>query len=577
MGVVVLGRYTRVRWRLAEPDVLAEVEAPGTTALGAAALLDGAEEVWGIASGQPVLFSGTDVVSEVIALPKQPHVNQILAPPQEGTWLVGVEHSGSMWAALRELGQMEASELEIDWRALDLPGAGPLVIGRLLRGAEAFKLVAPPPLGGAFPARLDRDGVLLTAPFRPEKGKEDEAPPIQQDRIAWYLDGVCRHVTSRYRYGILADGAMRWLRIRPRVRPPTSTPTTALFRARLALFGRELAARGIYYQDDADETGYELRFAIEDGAVPSSFHEPEAALAYTVSGQGEPEDDKREQARQLYDPEDDWETGQFYAIDYTSMPARADVKDTRLVFYTSDYTKIDGTVVSDAWAEAHLDAAGVAAGLDGGASNCPSLSPADLQRLTDASEAPPTGWNVVEAADRVQRAAYALATCGTPDLTVEARLAQMRGSIVRALLGQDALRAVEAGDRVKAEAIAATLLPLAPGPFPRRAFAIIKLAALLADARRRTSVVAGVLRAVDDRMERRLALLFAERAGCALEKLKFGAATWAGEGGANALVADARRWSAAVAEPLLGEMEPPCIPLAGDEEDGRHVPPPTTL
>jgi hypothetical protein len=45
------------------------------------------------------------------------------------------------------------------------------------------------------------------------------------------------------------------------------------------------------------------------------------------------------------------------------MSARVDVKDTRLIFYTSEYTNIGGMVVDDAWAEAHLENAGFAAGL----------------------------------------------------------------------------------------------------------------------------------------------------------------------------------------------------------------------
>jgi len=185
------------------------------------------------------------------------------------------------------------------------------------------------------------------------------------------------------------------------------------------------------------------------------------------------------------------------------------------------------------------------------------LGAADLKRLSDATKLPPIGWNAVDAADRVQRAAYVLATGGAPDLTVEARLAQLRGPIVSALLAQGALRTAEAGDWVKAEAIAATLLPLAPGPCPQRAYSVIKLAGSLADEERRASLVASALRAVSDPLEQRLALLFAGRAGGAPEKLECGAAAWAGEENADNLVADARRWGDEVAERLLGNLEPP--------------------
>lgn len=234
MGVVVLGRYTRIRWRRASPEMVADLEAPSATSLNALQLLDEAEEVWGIAPGQPVLFSGSNATSEVLVLPERPDVAQQLSLPQSGTWLIGVENSGSMWAALRGVDHMNALQLRITWRVLLLPGAGSLVMGRLGHEDEAFQLMAPPPRDGAFPARLDQDGVLVTNPFRPESGKDDDAPPVEADRLRHYLDGICHQVRPLYRYGVIADGVVHWLHLQPHVQRVTTTPTTALFRARLA-------------------------------------------------------------------------------------------------------------------------------------------------------------------------------------------------------------------------------------------------------------------------------------------------------------------------------------------------------
>lgn len=579
MGVVLLGRYTRIRWRRASQAILAQLEVDATS-LTAAALLHGAEEAWGLAPSQPSMLAGYDIErsdgwdwDRIVILPERPGITSTIALPREGRWIVGVEHSGSMWAALRGVKVVDRSEICLDWNAVDLPGAGPLTLGIPRRWHEPFILIAPPPRAGMFPAQLDRDGVLLTAPFRSEKGLEDEAPPLEQERLNHYLDGICHRVTTLNRYGLLADGVMTWLELKPGVRPTTATPTTALFRARLVLLKSELAARGIYYDDDADETGYELRYAIEDGAVPASFHEPYAAIAYTVSGENAPSDDKWEQARALYDPENDWETGQSYAIDYPTMQARVDVKATRLVFYTSELTKVDGVAVNDAWAKEHLEIAGLAAGLDAGASDYPALAAADLQRLEGATGPHPIGWNAVDAADRVQRAAYALATSGVPDSAIEASLSRLRGPIVRALLGRDVLRAADVDDQVMANGIAATLPPLAPGPFPRRAYAVINLADALADEIRRPELLADALGAADDPLERRLALLFAVRAGGRPEMIARGAASWVGHAGAEALVADARRWGANVAETLLGTLDAPDAADGEVKEDDQHTAP----
>lgn len=409
MGAVMLGRYTRVRWRSVTPVTVAQLEGKGTSVF-ATALLEDAEEMWGLAPGQASLLTGCNVEEVVdrerdgiIPLPHQPDIISNIALTHGDQLLVSVEHSGSMWSALRRTRLIKSDELTFRWSAVHLPGAGKLVMGQPRHAERSFALVAPVPLYPPVQAGLGQNGALLTTPFQSEIGTEEKAPPADSASLRDYLDGICHQVCTSYRYGLLTNGKMRWLSLAPDDRFTSATPTTALFRARLALFKRELATRGIYYDDDANETGYELRFAIEDGDVPSSFHEPEAPLAYTVSGEGLPEDDKREQARQLYDPENDWETGQVYAVNYPSLPARIDVRYTDLVYYTSQHTKIDGVAVNRSWASAHLKCAGLMAGLGDRASAHLSLTDADLKRLEGVTTAVPLCWNPVDAADRIQR------------------------------------------------------------------------------------------------------------------------------------------------------------------------------
>jgi hypothetical protein len=559
MGAVILGRYTRLRWLPASSGSITELEQPDANSVTAAAQFHGAEEVWGLTPDQPVLLTGAGISSpagqeqnRIAALPAQPVVTNTIAMPQHGEWLVSIEHSGSMWAALRDVRNVEWDEVSLDWSAVELPGANKLIVGRPLRGCQPFNLVAPPARGRALPALLDQDGVLLTAPLRSEKGSDDQGPPEEPEQLLSFLDGICHRVSPCYRYGLLVRGAIRWFDIKPSVRPATATPTTTLLRNRLAVFKRELAARGIYYEDDASETGYELRFAVEDGAVPLSFYEADAALAFTVSGEGAPEDDKREQARQLYDPENDWETGQFYAIDYPVMPASVDVNGTDLVFYTSEFTTVDGMPVNDAWAEAHLEYAGLAAGLDVGASSYPALMMADRARLKGATEPLPLYGSIVDSADRIQRAAYALATGGTPNAAVEARLARLRGPIVRVLLGRFALDVAQTGNLAEATRIVATLPPLAPGPFPCRAHAVIELADGLVDQVRQNALVTGAISEVIDPLEQQLALLFANRAGGTVHGISHEIAKWAVNG-----TIDIGRWGKEVLEPLFDRLEPP--------------------
>ena len=558
MGAVILGRYTRLRWLPASSESIAELERLDANSVTAAAQFYGAEEVWGLTPDQPVLLTGSGFSSpasqeqnRIAACPAQPVVTNTIALPQQDQWLVSIEHSGSMWAALRNVRDVEWDEISLDWSAVELPGADKLIIGRPLRGSQPFDLVAPPARGTASPALLDLDGGLLTAPLRSEKGADDHAPPEEPEKLMLFLDGICHQVTPCFRYGLLVRGVIRWLDIKPGVRPATATPITTRFRERLAVFKRELAARGIYYEDDASETGYELRFAVEDGAAPPSFHEVDAPLAYTVSGEGAPEDDKREQARKLYDPENDWETGQSYAIDYSAMPARVDVSGTDLVFYTSEFTTVDGMPVNDAWAEAHLEYAGLAAGLDVGASSYPALMMADRARVEGATGPLSVYGSIVDSADRVQRAAYAFATGGTPNAAVEARLARLRGPIVRVLLGCVALDVAKTGNLGEAARIVATLPPLAPGPFPCRAHAVIELADGLVDQVHQVALITSAISEVVDPLEQHLALLFANRAGGAVHGVSHEVAKWSVNG-----TVEIGRWGEEVLEPLFG-LEPP--------------------
>ncbi len=559
MGAVILGRYTRLRWLPATSESIAELERPDANSVTAAAQFHGAEEVWGLLPDQNVLLAGSGFSSlasqeqnRIAAFPAQPVVTNTIALPQHDQWLVGIEHSGSMWAALRNVRDVEWNEISLDWSAVELAGANKLILGRPLRGCQPFDLVAPPVRATASPALLDQDGVLLTAPLRSAKMSDDHAPPEEREQLMAFLDGICHQVTPCYRYGLLVRGVIRWLDIKPGVRPVTATPITTLLRKRLAVFRRELAARGIYYEDDASETGYELRFAVEDGAVPASFYEADAALAFTVSGEGGPEDDKREQARQLYDPENDWETGQSYAIDYPAMPARVDVSGTDLVFYTSEFTTIDSVPVNDAWAEAHLEFAGLAAGLVVGASSYPALTMDDRARVEGATGPLPVYGSIVDSADRVQRAAYAFATGGTPNAAVEAQLARLRGPIVRVLLGHVALDVAKTGNLDEAARIVATLPPLAPGPFPCRAHALIELADGLVDQVRQAALVTSAVADLIDPLEQHLALLFANRAGAAVHGISHGVAKWFVNG-----TVDIGRWGEEVLEPLFGRLEPP--------------------
>lgn len=183
MGAVILGRYTKLRWLPASSESIIELKRPDANSVTAAAQFHGADEVWGLTPDQPVLLTGSGVSgpanqeqNRIAAFPARPVITNTIALPQHGQWLVSIEHSGSMWAALRNVRDVEWNEISLDWSAVELPGATKLIVARPLRGGQPFDLVAPPVRGTALPALLDRNGVLLTAPMTSEKGSDDHAP-----------------------------------------------------------------------------------------------------------------------------------------------------------------------------------------------------------------------------------------------------------------------------------------------------------------------------------------------------------------------------------------------------------------
>lgn len=622
MGAIVRGEFVRIRWRVLDAAAVAALERPDFTLRDVTALMEGQPTIWGLVTGQEVTLSGKDLRERALppemraeliriqAIVDEAHAAAVAAWPRNredderawepfpakddqrhlltaderdeldaaegwdtpfetsaaladdaatqtwegpgpGRWLVIVQNAGHCWAALRGVEQVVASKIRFDLTRIALPGAEPITLAAPRYEDRSFDLIYPPSECRERQAVVDRRQGLTTQPFTPSKGPETLGNgPI-------------------YRVGLLDGDGMRWLDVSPGDYSVTATPTTALLRNRLELFRRELASRGIYYEDDAQETGYELRWALPDGVVPFDFHEPHAPSAYTVSGEGRPEDDKYEQITRLYDPEGDQEDLNW-STDFGTprMPAKVDVPATRLLYSISG--AVAGIVVGEEWTAAHLDVSGVAAGFNNGASTEPSLTAVDRDRAASVTEPPPIGWNAVDAADRVQRAAYVLATGGRPDAEIEAYLSRLRGPIVRALLARDALRMAADGDIDAAREAARILPPLAPGPFPLRAYAIIELAGRLADEQRRENLVCEALTTLDDPLERRLALTTAGRAREVLAPtLALAADIW-GADQATAPLCDARIWEEQIAIPLSGALEMPEAEPPTNEEEERH-------
>lgn len=619
MGVIVSGEFVRIRWRMLDDAGIAALERPDVTLHTIAALIEDQPSIWGLVAGQEVTLSGKDLREQALSPEKRADLARIQARvdeahaaavaawprniedddrewepfpdkndqlhllaaeeretldaakgwdtrfetavelpdgsaartwtgPGPGRWLILVENAAHCWAALRGVEQVVASAIDFNWTRVTLPGVEQILLAAPVHQGRSFDLIYPPSERRERQAALDRRGDLKTLPFHPSKGGADVK------------------VSPVYRIGLLDHGVSRWLDVKPGDYSVTATPITALLRHRLKLFQRELASSGIYYQDDAEETGYELRWAIEDGAIPSNFHEPDAVEAYTVSGQNAPEEDKRDQAIQLYDPDEDREELDWLReLGTFRMPARIDVTGAELSFHAWELTKINGVMLGDEWVEAHLVQAALAAGLDGRFPSAPSLTPADCARAA-GSLAPPVDWNAVDAADRVQRAVYVLATGGLPDAELEARLSRFRGPIVRALLARDALRLAADGDIAAAREAVPIIPPLAPGPFPRRACAVITLADGLNDEQQRADLVFQTLSAISDPLERQLARLFAGRISAVLDAhtMTERPSAW-NDGGGVMVPSPIAGMTMQTAEAVLGSLEPP----AGAKSEGE--------
>ena len=550
MGVIVTGAFVCISWLALDDEAADAIEQGDVTLQTVVTLMAGQRSIWGMTAGQTVTLAGSSLreralpterlaeltqiqaridaaheaaveawprnpeddedawepfpnpddqlhllsaaeramletaggwdrpVEASIALPPAVDAAEDWTGPESGRWLVLVRHAAHCWAALRGIDRMAAGEVDFSWTRITLPGVASILMATPFLQGRPFDLVYPP------------------SPERPRQAVRPTLASSEEDGMKG---------SPRYAVGVLDGGAMRWLDLPPGDYSATTTPTTSLFRARLDLFRRELAARGIAYEDDAAETGYELRWAIEDGGVPADFHEPEAVIAYTVSGE-KPGEDKQAQAQRQFDPDGerwpafDWlrETGAF------RMPARVDVAATPLQFWADeDATAIGGTPVNDVWAKAHLTWAALAAGLDGCDPTRPSLTPADRVRAAVASSPPRIAWNAVDAADRVQRAAYILATGGQPDAAIEARLSALRGQVIEALLTRGA----------NAEQAAPKLPPIAPGPYPLRVCAVMSLIDQLRDDRACATLMKDTLAALVEPSERELASSIAAQLG----------------------------------------------------------------
>lgn len=620
MGVIVLGEYVRIGWRALDEETTAALERPGATVHTVAALMEGQPSIWGLVAGQEVKLSGNDLREHALSPDKHAELTRIQATideaheaavaawprkfedeeqewepfpdkndqlhlltteererldaaegwntafettveladgpiarawtgPGSGRWLIFVQNAAHCWAALRGVEQVVVSDIRFDWTRIAISGVEPISLATPVYQGRSFDLVYPPSEKRERQAVLGRNGNLETLPFRPVKG--DAAVSI----------------SPAYRVGLFDGSTMHWLDTHPGDYSVTTTATTAMLRARLELLRCDLASRGIYYVDDAEEKAYELRWAIEDGCVPSNFHEPDAVEAYTVSGEGAPEEDKRKQGVQLFDPETDREELDWLReLGTFRMPARINVATTSLSFYASASTKVNDIPVDDAWAKAHLTWAALAAGLDGQHPGAPTLTATDHADTTISSVLPRIGWNAVDAADRVQRAAYVLAAGGLPHAKMEAQLSSFRGPIVRALLARDVLQQAADGDADAARKAAPMSPPLAPGPFPRRAYAVIGLLDGLADEQRRTDLVFEILAAVSDPLERQLARLFAARINDALDVDTIATRARAWDDRRGLTVPDPiAGLTMQVAEAVLGSLEPP---IGAESADG---------
>ncbi|WP_375271103.1 ankyrin repeat domain-containing protein [Sphingomonas sp.] len=346
MGAFVEGEFVRVRWRAIDPEVLSSLEQPGLTASGCDRLLEGADDTWGL-----VPANGARVIGD--AAPDGDEADLALRPVEKppietgpfpvGAWLVGVQSASHCWAVLPTDESVTTADVAIEWQCLALPGTKGVVLGRPRLGDETSRFVYPPSPERERQAALARDGVTLrTAPFQPEKGPLAFDSPV-------------------YRYGLLQNGAMRWLNLPTERRAHPARPATEAFRAKLAELKVELARRGVFYMDAPDEK-YHHRHSFEDAwdHIPPDFSEKSPPVAYSVSGELDNED-KEARAEAHYIPDGD-EVLRFDCerIGFRSLPSDKDITEVDIIYVGG---AVAGTERSQRWTGWTICAAAKAVGL----------------------------------------------------------------------------------------------------------------------------------------------------------------------------------------------------------------------
>lgn len=488
----------------------------------------------------------------IFSMPQHPEIDFVRTLPAKGVLLIVVEHSAYPWAAMRGITQMGYDELAFHWHALKVPGAEPLLLGTPKRADTEFTLVWPPPNERPGQALVeDPYMTLATSPFRPEEGANDvEALAVANGEVegdqARALQCEWGRARPTYRYGLSVDGAMSWLDLKPAFPPDPVRPTTALFRARLKLFGRELASRGVHYEDDAHTYGYELRFAIEDSAVPLDFHEESPPIVRSVSGEKDLED-KMSQARLVFDPENDNEEWFVYAIDCQPMPSRIDVASTELVTYADSVAGID---VDDEWLFRVIDSSVMAAGLK----DRVALRSNDVALLDGAIEVPPIGWNAVDAADRIQRVVYLVVADGEHNSAIEEKLAKMRAAISKTLVQRDVIIDDNIGPINYTEVLDKKIDIKPFGPFPLRSLAVISISEEANRNWEYPSIKRKIINEITDDYERRVAIFWVDKIG-GEDLIVELAVRWSCEREPHEWISEARRWANEHVAPLLNEAE----------------------
>lgn len=346
MGAFVEGEFVRVRWRAIGPDLLALLEQPELTAIGCDSFLDGADEAWGLVPEDGAKIIGDaapdDDEAEILLHPGESLPTET-GPSSTGAWLVGVQNASHCWAALPTHESVPTADVEMDWQCLALSGTRGLVLGRPRLGDKPSRFVYPPSPERERQAALARDGrTLRTAPFQPEKGPLAFDSPV-------------------YRYGLLQNGAMRWLDLTTERRVHPARPATEAFRAKLAELKVELARRGVFYMDAPDEK-YHHRHSFEDAwdHIPPDFGEESPPVAYSVSGELDNED-KDDRAHNFYIPDED-EVLRFSSerIGFRTLPSEKDITEVDIIYVGG---AVAGVGRSQRWTGWTICAAAKAVGL----------------------------------------------------------------------------------------------------------------------------------------------------------------------------------------------------------------------